>query len=829
MPVRAKKSKAAEPVTGRRLIESWFTARGWTPFGFQREAWDAFARGESGLIQVPTGAGKTYGAYLGPLASVIDEYLAAGRTPLEGIRILVVTPLRAVTRDAELALKAPIADLKVRLSVETRTGDTSAGVRAKQRSRLPNVLLTTPESLALLLSRDNARELFAPLRAVIVDEWHELIVSKRGSLLELGLARLRAFAPGVRTWGLSATLPNGHEALQALVGLPAPPMRVVRAPDERPIDIKLVVPSDLRRLPWAGHLGLNMLPDVLDLLDPAHATIVFANTRSQAERWYHAIQFERPEWAPVMALHHGSIDRDERERVEGGLKSGALRIVVATSSLDLGVDFSPVSRVVQIGSPKGVGRIVQRAGRSNHFAGGVSVIHCVPTHAMEIVEVRAAREAQRRGLLEARFPTPEPLDVLAQHLVTCAMGGGFDADAMYDEVRTAWSFRDLTRRSFDWTLELVREGGILRAYPQFQRVVRDDAGRYRVPSDRAKLLHRLNIGTITSEGALDIRLVSGRRLGVIDESFVTHLREGEKFVFAGRVLQFVGIHDLTVLVRPAAGSTRNTPLWAGTRLPISESLSAAIRDELERLAKMHDDEADEEAAAALPLVRTQQRLSEIPRSDQVLVEFARTREGSHLFLFPFEGRLANAGIAALVALRLSRLRPATFSLAANDYGFEVLCAENYPFEETLSKDLFSSENLADDAMASVSMSQLARLAFRDIARVAGLAPQNHPGARRTGKQMQASAGLIYDVLTEFDPENLLLAQARREVLEKHFESGRISRAMERIHGSEFILARPRALTPLSFPLVIEREAARLTSESIGERIARMQREWERWS
>ena len=873
-------------VRGRERVEEWVRAQGWVAWDFQVAAWDAYLAGKSGLIQVATGAGKTYAAFLGALAEMIDLGVGQrGGARGQGLHTLYVTPLRAVTRDIELALKRPIEEMGLPMVVESRTGDTSAKVRALQRGRLPHVLLTTPESLCLLLTRENARELFAGLSCLIVDEWHDLLTSKRGSATELALARLRAWNPGMRTWGMSATIPNAGEALATLVGEERSPRRateshgdgkeargelgkgavgdsisaqrhrggeeeekgagarledalarrgaiVVRGGMRREVGIACVIPSDSSRLPWAGHLGLAMLPDVLGQLDPSEPTLVFVNTRSQAERWFHAIEYARPEWREVMALHHGSLDREERERVEAGLKDGTIRIVVSTSSLDLGVDFSPVRKVLQIGSPKGIARVVQRAGRANHRPGEASCVWCVPTHALELLEVVAAREAFAEGELEGRFALESPLDVLAQHMVTCALGGGFREEELFAEVRGAWSYRGLSRAEFDWALELVSVGGVLKHYPQFQKIRKGEDGVWRVEQQRVATLHRLNVGTITADGALEIRYVSGKRLGVIDEGFVTHLRVHEKFVFAGKVVQLVGIRDLVVLVRAAAGTTTNTPLWAGTRLPISESLSGAFRRVLERAGKHQASRlggaGHPEFQAASELIRVQQGLSVVPGAGELLCEVASSREGTHLFVFPFEGRLVHAGAAAVVALRLARMVKGTFSFAVNDYGFEILSADAYPFVRLIRErgaEVFGVEGLTRDVTESVNMSQLARLAFREVARVAGLVMQNYPGARKTGRQVQASSSLIYDVFNEFDPENLLLHQARREVLDRHFERGRLGRTFARMGAATVVLRETARFTPLAFPLVVERVAAKISSESIAERVAKMRAEW----
>lgn len=843
----ATEDVARPRLTGLEQVEAWFASRGWTPWSFQREAWAAFGGGASGLIEVATGAGKTYAAYMGPLAAMIDDCERGGGRSLAGVRVLYVTPLRAVTRDIEKALLLPILEMGLALTVEGRTGDTSAATRARQRDRLPNVLVTTPESLSLLLTREKAREMLATLCCVIVDEWHELLCSKRGTQVELALARLRRWAPGVRTWAMSATLPNREMALGAAVGVGAwgveleeepagtaglpkavlPKAVVVTGEMHRPIVIESVLPGEDSRLPWAGHLGLSMLPDVVASLDVEVPTIIFTNTRSQSERWFHAIQVLRPEWSAVMALHHGSIERDERERVESGLKDGSLRLVIATSSLDLGVDFSPVERVYQIGSPKGIARIAQRAGRASHRPNVACRILCVPTHALELFEIDAARRALLAGEVEARFTPDKPLDVLAQHLVTCALGGGFVADELFEEVRTAWSYRALTRQEFDWALALVeRGGGTLSAYPEFCRV-RAQGGLYRVVGARVAQLHRLNVGTIVGDASVDIRYMSGPSLGRIDEGFIAHLKENERFVFAGKVVRFAMFKDLVAYVRPAKGSTLNTVLWPGTRLPISESLAEAIRGSLEHAARGVLDSPELQAAGAL--VATQLRCSAIPRADQTLMEIAATRDGEHLFVFPFEGRLVHAGIAAVVAMRMARIVKATFATAVNDYGLEILGPKGLGMAELVSQHsaaLFSPEQLASDAVESLNMSQLAKSQFREVARVAGLVFENGPGSRKSARHVSASSSLLFDVLTEFDPENLLLLQARREVLEKHFEQGRLARTMMRVAGSEMLIVRTERLTPLAFPLVVERQSATLSSETIADQVRRMRAEWE---
>jgi ATP-dependent Lhr-like helicase len=795
-------------------LRGWFAARGWAPMPFQEEAWAAFARGESGIVQVPTGAGKTYAAYLGPLAEVAAN----------GGAILYLSPLRAMARDVEAALRAPVEALGLPIRVESRTGDTASAARARQKARPPEVLVTTPESLCLLLTEPDAPARFATLRAVIVDEWHEMLDSKRGTQVELALARLRRFAPGLRTWALTATVGNAAEAAQAAVGTQRR-ATIVRADVPRPVVIESLLPEAVDAFPWAGHLGIQMLPRLVAAIDPEVTTLLFTNTRSQAERWFQEILGLRPEWAERMGLHHGSVDLAERERVEHGLKVGALKLVVCTASLDLGVDLTPVERVVQIGSPKGIARLVQRAGRSGHRPGATCRILCVPTNALELLEIAAVREALARGEVEPRRPLAKPLDALAQHLVTCALGGGFTEEDIWPELRDAWSYRELSREELGWALALVRDGGAtLGAYREYRRVALVD-GRYAVPDADIARLHRANVGTILGDATIQVRLQGGGNIGTIDEGFVSRLRPGEHFVFAGRTLELVRLQDLVAHARPARRRTTNTPHWPGNKLPISGSLGQALRRLLQDVREGRA-EAPEVRAAA-PILAAQAAISRVPGDGGALAEVCATREGHHLFLYPFEGRRVHEGLAALLALRMGRKRPATFSIAVNDHGLELLTGEPYPFAELLAAPgLFARGDLVDDIVASVNMSELGRRRFREIARVAGLVVTGPAHARRALRQVQSSASLLYDVFRRYDPHNLLLEQARREVVEQQFEEERLGAVLARLEAGPLeVVATPRP-GPLAFPLVVERLAVDAAStETLLERIAKMKAEW----
>jgi ATP-dependent Lhr-like helicase len=820
-------------------VLGWFEERRWKPFPYQLEAWDAFLAGESGLIHSLTGTGKTYAAWFGPLLEWMKERAgqeerAAARTP--PLRVLWVTPLRALAKDIVEALKSPVDALGLPWTVEMRTGDTSSTIRNRQRKRLPTALVTTPESLSLLLTWADTEGLFRDLRAVVVDEWHELVGSKRGVQVELALARLRRMRPSTRTWGLSATLGNLQTALAVLLGTgsvegnrrrPAKkshgkegPGRLLQGSVDKSVQIDSVLPPCIERFPWGGHIGLALLPEVLDAVEQAKSTLIFTNTRSQAERWYQAILEARPDWAGVTALHHGSLDRDLRDWVEENLRGGKLRCVVCTSSLDLGVDFTPVDRVIQVGSPKGVARLLQRAGRSGHQPDAVSRVTCVPTHAFELVEIAAARKAAEHSKIEARMPFEKPLDVLVQHLVTVAVGGGFTGQALLAEVRSTHAYRNLSEEEWGWALDFVTRGGhALKGYPEYSRLIRSN-GSYVVSNDKVARRHRLSIGTITSDVAVTVRYARGGKLGTVEESFISRLRPGDRFLFGGRTLELIQVRDMTVYVRKARAPATAVPRWHGGRMPLSTELAASVRVLLEQARQGRYRALEMEAVR--PILELQRAWSDIPGRDELLIERLKTREGHHLFFYPFEGRMVHEGLAALFAYRISRIEPISFSIAANDYGLGLLSPDAPPLLEAIERGLFRIENLMADIAGSLNAAELAKRHFRQIARVAGLVFQGYPGREKSMRQLQASSSLFYEVFAKYDPDNLLLDQARREVLERELEKTRLSQTLERLSGARLTLVEPKHPTPFAFPLMVERMRERLSSEKLSDRVRKMQ-------
>jgi ATP-dependent Lhr-like helicase len=853
---RADPSSAPSAVAHNLLapIEAWFAQQGWTPLAFQRQAWHAYLAGESGLIQVPTGSGKTYAAVMAPIAELLAEAGWSANHPGKlptGLRILYLTPLRALSRDLALAIQTPIAAMGWPLRVSIRNGDTSTHERGKQLRTPPQILITTPESLSLLLANARAPELFGQLQAVVLDEWHELMGSKRGVQAELCLSWLRRLRPGLRTWAISATIGNVEEAARAAVGCvdadgrdPAP--RIVTADIQRSTAIRSLLPDSIDGFPWAGHLGLRMYEQLVAGLDPAVSTLLFTNTRNQAERWHQCLRFACPEMEGALALHHSSIDRAGREAIEAGVKEGSLRWVVCTSSLDLGVDFQPVERVVQIGSAKNLARLLQRAGRSAHSPGGTSQVLFMPTNALELLELSALRRGLEEGLVETRRSPELALDVLLQHLTSLACGPGFEAHHTLAEVRTAWSYRSLSDEQWQWCLDFLEYGGqCLAAYPRYRKLVRcrlesdepaaaGEPFRYRVLEKAIARLHRLNIGTITADRSVTVRFVRGAVIGHVEEAFIGRLKPGDVFFFAGRQLQFVRLREMTAQVKATTRKSSAVPAWAGGQMALSDLLSARLRAEMDRCARaLASDSAAEggldspELQALEPLLRRQADLSRLPRQDQFLVELCRSHEGSHLYAYPFEGRFVHEGLGFLWAWRLARHRAATITVSVNDYGFELLAPKGYRFDELLDmhgEELLSAADLEADMEAAINLSELCRRRFRAIAQVSGLVHNGYPGQGKSGGQLQISAALLYDVFERHEPGNRLLAQARREVMAEQLEQHRLEQALRRLNQAELLLEPTPRPSPLAFPLLAERLNNRMSNESLLERLQRLREE-----
>ncbi len=807
-----------------------FISKGWTPFQFQVDTWEAFLQGKSGLLNAPTGSGKTYALWVPCLLEFIREHPEDyNKKRKNGLRILWITPLRALAKDIQLAMTNMCADFDIPWDVAVRTGDTSSSDRARQKRSAPECLVTTPESLHLLLSQKDAVHYFKSLKAIIVDEWHELLGTKRGVQIELAFSRLRATnAEKLKIWGVSATIGNLDQAREVLVGPSFFEESVaIKAEIHKKIEVISVLPDEAEKFPWGGHLGVKMIDKVLPIIEKSKTTLLFTNTRSQTEIWYQQILHAAPHLSGAMAMHHGSMDNHVRNWVEEALHAGKLQLVVCTSSLDLGVDFRPVDTVIQVGGPKGVARFMQRAGRSGHQPGATSRIYFVPTHSLELIEGAALRSAIDKDYYESRKPLERCMDVLVQYLVTLAVGEGFLPQVILKEVRQTHCFSQLTDEEWEWALQFITTGGgSLGEYDEFSKVEVVD-GVYRVTDRRKSTIHRLSMGTIVGDPSLRVKYMTGGNIGTVEESFASKLSKGDAFWFAGRNLEFIMIKDMTVLVKKSKKKNGIIPRWGGGRMPLSSQLSILIRKKLEEASLGHFD--DIELETIRPIIALQQRWSIVPQAGELLIEKVESRLGHHLFVYPFEGRFVHEVLGSLVAYRIGKLAPISFSIAMNDYGFELLSDEPIPIEEALELDLFSKTNLIEDIHHSINESEMARRRFRDIATIAGLVFHGFPGKNISNKHLQANSQIIYQVFEEYDKENLLLKQAMDEVITLQMEQSRLLEAVHRINTQHIVLRHPPRPTPFAFPIMVESLRERLTTESIEDRVIKMQQQLEKFA
>lgn len=794
------------------LILQWLAKKGWVQLPFQKEAWEKIYEGKSGLISVPTGAGKTYAAYL-PALSRLHE------SPGRGIRILYISPLKALAKDLEQTLQEPIIDLNLPYRVEKRTGDTSASHKNRQKKLPPEVLLTTPESLSILLTQKNAASQFENLQMIIVDEWHELLGTKRGVLLELCLARIKHWNSKVQIWALTATIGNLDKAAKVCVGMDRSPV-LVTAEMEREVIIESILPQTIEKLPWIGYLGISMLPLVVEVLDPEIPTLIFTNTRSQAERWYQRILEVKPEWQSLIALHHSSIDKNSRTLIEENIKSGVLSFVVCTSALDLGIDLPTVKKVIQIGSPKSIARLIQRAGRSSHRPFTPCHISLVPTHALQLLEMKAYKMAIQRHIIEDRLPLKKCYDVLIQHIVTSAIGEGIDKMKFFDEIKNTYCFADLTYEEYEQCIDFLTTGGkAFKAYSEYKKLVLHE-GLLTVEDKQIIRRHKMNIGTITSDSYVSIKLLRGKPIGTIEESFISQLKTGDNFLFGGKRLKLVQYRDLTAQVRLTNETNMQAAVWSGTGLPFSSPLGEILRKAIDK------NEMQKENTLLQELFAIQTDQSHLPNEDEVLLEIVKSREGWHLFLFPFEGKTMHDGLALLLAHRLTKNMPSTLIISCNDYGLELLSKK--PFEtQLLNSDLFESSNCYEEFEDLINVHEASKAAFREIAQISGLVFQGFPGKHKSNRQLQMSTGLYFDVLKNYDPENLLFKQAQKETLDKYFAEDQLPHILKRLQSSRLIITQPSRFTPLSLPLYIERVSQRLSTESLIERIRQIQESWKK--
>lgn len=866
MLINLKKTK------GNKIITQWLRSKNFQAFAYQQEAWQHISDGKSGLVNAPTGMGKTFSVFLGALIQFINQHPKDFHSKNKnGLQLIWITPLRALAKDIGRAMEEVIAELGLQWSVGIRNGDTSLPDRQKQKRQMPEVLIITPESLHLLLAQKGYKEVFKSLKIIAVDEWHELIGSKRGVQVELALSRIvavcrqwltedeaplkakgeglkavgKAINRGVKNrnnlsiWGISATIGNlgqSRDVLLAPLNLKSYEEEavIVRAKLRKNIVIESVLPDEIEKYPWAGHLGIKLAEKVLPILNASRTTLIFINTRGMSELWYQTLLNIAPDLAGALALHHGSIESELRIWVEEALHEGKLKAVVATSSLDLGVDFRPVETVIQVGSPKGVARFLQRAGRSGHSPDAVSKIYFLPTHSLELMEAAALKTAVANTFIESREPMLLCYDVLVQYLCTLAVSDGFRPGEIWKEVKSTYCFSELTEEEWQELLYFITSGGrALQQYDEYKKVEVED-GVYKIKNRRIAMRHRMHIGTIVSDAMLKVKFIAGGYVGMIEEWFISRLEPGDAFTLAGRQLELVMIKDMTVIVKKSNVKKAVVPSWMGGRLPLSASLGKVLREKFNEARELVSDSkqkkeknGEPELLALQPLFALQQKLSHVPGSNELLIEQIETRDGFHLFVYPFEGRLVHEAMAAVLGYRISKITPITFSIAMNDYGFELLSDQPIPVDDSNVYELFSLDNLMEDIQRSVNATEMAKRKFRDIGVIGGLIFQGYPGEHKKARHLQASAGLIFNVFNEYEPGNVLLRQAYQEVFNQQMEELRLRDMLERIQHARIIITYPQRLTPFCFPIKVDSMRENLTSEKLEDRVRRMQSQLEK--
>lgn len=858
---------------GYKVIREWLSAKNQQPFPFQEEAWQQMLQGNSGLVNAPTGCGKTYSVFLGALIQFINQHPSNYQTKNKnGLQLIWITPLRALAKDIGRAMEEVITELGMNWKVGIRNGDTTTTERARQKKQMPEVLIITPESVHLLLAQKGTIELLRNVRIIAVDEWHELIGSKRGVQVELAISRIVNSQQSISNskpmiWGISATIGNLEEAKEVLLAPTNSPKGgepkaqpslnrnkkndshsyinegamdgvgvIVKAQMKKQIEIESILPDEIEKYPWAGHLGLKLIEKVIPIIEQSTTTLIFINTRGMSERWYQELLNHAPQLAGAIALHHGSIEQELRTWVEEALHTAKLKAVVCTASLDLGVDFRPVETVIQVGSPKGVARFLQRAGRSGHSPDAVSKIYFLPTHSLELVEAAALKSAVDENMIENKEPMLLCFDVLTQYLNTLAVGDGFVPDEIFKEIKSTYCYRDLLKDEWEEVLRFLVEGGkALQQYDDYKKIEVID-GVYKITNRRIAMRHRMNIGTIVSDVMLKVKMVSGGFVGVIEEYFISRLDPGDSFTLAGRNLEMVQIKDMTAFVRKSTSKKTIVPSWNGGRMSLTANLGKKLRETFNDVVDYIASDHDKALADPVPelqhlsaLFDLQQQLSHIPKDDELLVEQHESKDGFHLLVYPFEGRQVHEAMSAIIAYRIGKIAPLTFSIAMNDYGFELLSDQPIPVDDTITNELFTMDGLTADIQRSVNATEMARRKFRDIAVIGGLIIQSAPGERTKARHLQASASLLFNVFSEYDSKNVLLRQAYQEVFDQQMEEVRLRNAFERIQNSKIILTFPERFTPLSFPIIADGlNRNNLSSEKLEDRIRRMQAQLNKW-
>jgi ATP-dependent Lhr-like helicase len=764
-------------------LTDWFAAKGWHPRTHQLAMLEEARAGRHALLVATTGAGKTLAGFLPTLTELIEQ-------PSEGLHTLYVSPLKALAVDIRRNLVTPIEEMGLDIRVETRTGDTSSDKKARQRVKPPQILLTTPESLSLLLSYPDAETMFAGLKTIVVDEVHAFATGKRGDLLSLCMARLQRLSPGLRRVGLSATVadPDGYRAWLAPDG-EIDAVGLVTGEPGAPPDISILLPED--RVPWAGHSGRYAAAQVMRVIEANRTTIVFCNTRSLAELIFQDLWKSNDKSLPI-GVHHGSLSLEARQKVEAAMADGQLRALVATASLDLGVDWGDVDCVIQMGAPKGSSRLLQRIGRANHRLDESSRAILVPGNRFEYLEARAALDAVEAGELDPDLFRPGALDVLAQHVMACACAAPFEQGALLDEIRSAMPYSALDDETFDRVLRFIADGGYaLRAYDRFKRLVQQPDGTWRVTHPQFVAQHRLNAGIIVEATMLKVRFRNGRQLGRVEEGFAATLAPGDTFFFAGLSLEVESIDGEDLIVRATSRPAR-IPTYGGSRMPLSTSLADRVREFLADRGEWDRFPADVHA-----WLEMQDRRSVLPRPGQLLVE-TFPREGRHYMVaYSFEGWNAHQSLGMLVTRRMEAQGLKPLGFVASDYALACYGLEKV----TDPASLFSPDILENEFVDWVQQSHLLKRAFREVAVIGGLVDRQHPGKRKTGRQVTFSTDLIYDVLRKYEPGHLLLQAAWDDARARMTDVGRLANLLDRAGGTMLHVDLER-VSPLAVPVLV---------------------------
>jgi ATP-dependent Lhr-like helicase len=778
------------------LFDAWFAERGWRPRAHQLAMLDEARAGRDALLIAPTGGGKTLAGFLPSLIQLTER--PRPNTP-PGIHTLYISPLKALAVDVERNLMAPIAQMGLSIKAESRTGDTGMARRQRQRVKPPDILLTTPEQLALFCAWEGARLYFADLACVIIDEVHSIWPSKRGDLLALDLARLQQFAPNMRRVGLSATVDDPAVIQRWMARRPGAEVDLVLGAAGAPPVVDMLLSEG--QVPWAGHTAHHAMAEVYEVIKRARIALVFVNTRFQAEFAFQELWRLNEDNLPI-ALHHGSLAAEQRRKVEAAMARGALRAVVCTSTLDLGIDWGDVDLVIQLASPKGASRMVQRIGRANHRLDEPSHALFVPANRFEMLECQAAREAIAENALDSEPERVGALDVLAQHIMGLACSEPFDLVALHDEIRTAGPYRDLSWEDYEQVVDFVSTGGYaLKTYDRFRRIVQGLDGLWRVRNEETALRHRMNVGAIVSPAMLSVRISSGRRsspgrkIGEVEEGYLEVLEPGDTFVFAGQVWRLMGVTGTDVLVTSAAGEDAKMPSWGGSKFALSTFLARRVRELM----------SDGDHWRVLPddvreWLELQKDRSAIPATDEMLLETFPYGQRHFMVCYPFEGRLALTTLAMLLTRRLERMGVGPLGFVCNDYALTIWSLK--PMDGLDFADLFAEDMLGDDLESWLAESAMMKAAFKACALISGLIERRFRQDKKSGRQISFSTDLVYDVLRRHQPDHLLLKAARADAAKGMVDVARLGQLLRRIKG-RIRLSPLEHLSPFSVPMMLE--------------------------